>query len=70
MEDRDVILDVLGDCSAVEKEMESVTGEMEVVTGLIQKLVVENATWKLDQNDYRRKYEGYVNKYAALESLF
>lgn len=61
-------MDVLGDCSTIEKELESVSSEMEVVTGLIQKLIVENATRKLDQNDYRRKYEGYVNKYAALES--
>lgn len=44
--------------------MESASSEMEVVTGLI----VENATQKLNQNDYRRKYEGYVNKYVALES--
>lgn len=57
-------MDVLGDCVTIEKEMESASSEMEVVTGLI----VENATQKLNQNDYRRKYEGYVNKYAALES--
>lgn len=57
-------MDVLGDCVTIEKEMESASSEMEVVTGLI----VENATQKLNQNDYRREYEGYVNKYAALES--
>ncbi len=37
---------------------------MEVVAGMIQRLVDENATRKLDQEDYRRKYVGY----AALES--
>ena len=68
MDDCRAVMDVLGDCSTIEKELESVSSEMEVVTGLIQKLIVENATRKLDQNDYRRKYEGYVNKYAALES--
>lgn len=68
IDDCRAVMDVLGDCSSIEKELETVSGEMEVVTGLIQKLVVENATRKLDQNDYRRKYEGYVNKYAALES--
>ncbi len=30
--------------------------------------VLENATRKLDQHDYRKKYDGYVNQYAALES--
>lgn len=68
IDDCRAVMDVLGDCSSIEKELETVSGEMEVVTGLIQKLIVENATRKLDQNDYRRKYEGYVNKYAALES--
>ena len=30
--------------------------------------VLENATRKIDQHDYRKKYDGYVNQYAALES--
>ena len=42
--------------------------EMEVTAGLIQKLVDENATRKLDQHDYRKKYDGYASRYAALES--
>ena len=41
---------------------------MEVTTGLIQKLIDENATRKMDQNDYRKRYDGYVSRYAALES--
>lgn len=28
---------------------------------MIQRLVDENATWKLDQEDYRRKYEGGIH---------
>ncbi len=41
---------------------------MEVTAGLIQKLVDENATRKLDQHDYRKKYDGYASRYVALES--
>lgn len=48
--------------------MEAVSSEMEVTAGLIQKLVDENATRKLDQHDYRKKYDGYASRYAALES--
>ena len=47
IDDCRAVMDVLGDCSSIEKELETVSGEMEVVTGLIQKLVVENY-----QNDY------------------
>ena len=41
---------------------------MEVVAGMIQRLVDENATRKLDQHDYRKKYDGYASRYAALKS--
>ena len=39
-----------------------------MTAGLIQKLIDENATQKLDQHDYRKKYDGYASRYAALES--
>ena len=52
----------------IDREMDEVRSEMEVTTGLIQKLIDENATRKMDQNDYRKRYDGYVSRYAALES--
>ena len=75
MENRDSLIDdcravmhVLGDCKAIDREMDEVRSEMEVTTGLIQRLIDENATRKMDQNDYRKRYDGYVSRYAALES--
>ena len=62
------VMEMLADCSAIDTELESVSSEMEVTAGLIQKLVDENATRRLDQHDYRRKYDGYVSRYTALES--
>ena len=62
------VMDVLADCGSIDTEMEAVSSEMEVTAGLIQKLVDENATRKLDQHDYRKKYDGYAGRYAALES--
>ena len=56
-----------GWCS-IDAEMEAVSDEMEVTARLIQKLVDENATRKLDQHDYRKKYDRYASRYAALES--
>lgn len=35
---------------------------------MIQRLVDENGTRKLDEEKYRRKYTGYADRYAALES--
>lgn len=62
------VMEALVDSSAIEAELEAVSREKEVTAGLIQKLVDENATRKLDQHDYHKKYDGYVNQYAALES--
>ena len=61
-------MEVLAHCGSIDAEMEAVSDEMEVTAGLIQKLVDENATRKLDQHDYRKKYDGYASRYAALES--
>lgn len=62
------VMEALADCGFIDTEMETVSSEMEVTAGLIQKLVDENATRKLDQHDYRKKYDGYASRYAALES--
>ena len=75
MEDRETtiadcraVMEALTDCSRIDGEAEEASNEMEVVAGMIQRLVDENATRKLDQEDYRRKYAGYADRYAALES--
>ena len=62
------VMDVLADSSAIEAELEAVSREKEVTAGLIQRLVDENATRKLDQHDYRKKYDEYAGRYAVLES--
>jgi len=62
------VMEALADCSAIDAELEAVSSEMEATAGLIQKLVDENVTRKLDQHDYRKKYDGYASRYAALES--
>lgn len=62
------VMEALADCGSINTEMEAVSDEMEMTAGLIQKMVDESATRKLDQHDYRKKYDGYASRYAALES--
>ena len=62
------VMEVMADCGSIDTEMEAVSSVMEVTAGLIQKLVDENATWKLDRHNYRKKYDGCASQYAALES--
>lgn len=61
-------MEVLADCSTIDAKMEATDNEMEVTAGLIQKQADENATRKLDQHDYCRKYDGYASRHVALES--
>ncbi len=49
------VMEALADCGSIDTEMEAVSSDMEVTAGLIQKLVDENATRKLDQHDYHKK---------------
>ncbi len=42
------VMEALADYGSIDAEMEAVSDEMEVTAGLIQKLVDENATRKLD----------------------
>ena len=62
------VMEALADSSAIDAELEAVSREKEVTAGLVQRLVVENATRKLDQYDYRKKYDGYASRHAAMES--
>lgn len=34
-----------------------------MLSGLVQKLVDENASTTLDQTEYRSRYDGYIDRY-------
>lgn len=44
--------------------------EMTVVAEMIQKCVDENARTKVNQNDYRIRYEGLINRFEAAKARF
>ena len=52
----------LMDCGSIDTELKAVSDEMDMTVRLIQKLVDENATRKLNQHDYRKKYDGYASR--------
>jgi len=59
------VLRVLTDNTALEAEAATLKAECEVVTELSRKGVQENAAAALDQDEYRRKYEGLVARYET-----
>ena len=51
------------DFSGIDKEIGEITSEMDVLSGLVQKLVDANATTIIDQTDYRSRYDNYIERY-------
>ncbi|MDD2362465.1 MAG: recombinase family protein [Eubacteriales bacterium] len=51
------------DFSDIDKEIGEITSEIDVLSGLVQKLVDENSTTTLDQTYYRNRYDIYIERY-------
>jgi DNA invertase Pin-like site-specific DNA recombinase len=69
------IRDALTDTAILERERADAEGELEIVRGLLEKCVAENARAALDQRDYAARcnalaarYEAAQNKLRALEA--
>jgi site-specific DNA recombinase len=61
-----VIIKQLTDTTALETEAAALKAECEVVVGLIQKTIEENAHTPLDQTEYERRYNELAGRYDAL----
>lgn len=44
--------------------------ELEVVVGLVERCVTENARVALDQDEYMQRYNGLVSRYEAVKAQF
>lgn len=73
-EERDVLLETCAmlrdeylNTEAIDAELDSLADEMEVVEALTNKLIAENATTAMPQDEYNRKYDALVQRYHAAE---
>ena len=73
-EEREVLLDtcvMLRDeylnTEAIDAECAALNDEMEVVEALTKKLIMENATTAMPQDEYNRKYDALAQRYHAVE---
>ncbi len=70
LENFEVIKNTIFDVTALEMEHSEMKDEMSVVAGLIQKCVNENAQAKLDQEEYKQRYEGLVSRFEVAKARF
>ncbi len=61
-------MDKYTDCSDIDAQLERLCDELEVVAGLTQKWVDENARTAQDQDDFMTKYREYDARYQELQA--
>ena len=73
-EDREVLLetclmihDEYLNTDAIDAECATLNDEIEIVSGLTKKLIAENATTAIPQDEYNRKYDALVERYHAAQ---
>ena len=54
---------MLSDTTEIEKRIADATTEIEIVAGLVEKLVQENASKIQDQDDYETRYQSLTERY-------
>ena len=52
---------------AIDAECATLNDEIEIVSGLTKKLIAENATTAIPQDEYNRKYDALVERYRAAQ---
>ena len=61
-------MDQYTDCSDIDTQLERLGDELEIVAGLTQKWVDENARTAQDQDDFMTKYREYDARYQELQA--
>ena len=67
LEDGRLIRSELLDFTAIDTECDGILQELDVVTGMIQQMVKENASQAANQIDYTNRYNALVDRYENLQ---
>ena len=70
LEDNKLILNELLDTAALDTECDRLLQELEVVAGMIQQMINENATKAADQAAYAERYNSLVDRYEKLQAKY
>lgn len=65
-----MVIAVLCDSTELEKRHLELKEELEVIVGLVERCVAENARTALDQDEYSERYNGLVSRYEAVKAQF
>ena len=68
LEDGRIIKDALTDCTGIDKKLNEISGEMEIVAGMIDAYVRENAVTAQDQNQYKSRYDDLISRFETSQA--
>ena len=67
LEDCDLIIETICDCTELDAEIENLAEELTVISELVSQCVRENAKKKQSQEEYTKKYNALVRRYEKSE---
>ena len=70
LEDGKLVREEMLNCKALETEIQTLQRELDVVAGMIQRLVDENAKHPLPQDTYLQQYNDLVERYEILQDQY
>lgn len=67
LKDCRLIQEAVSDCTKIDEKLNGLYSEIEVVTELTKRCVDENSQSALNQEDYLKRYNGFVERYEKLK---
>lgn len=68
IEDINFLIDKLTDFTDLDLEISKANDELEVIRNMVEKLVKDNSTTAMSQEEYQRKYNSLYDKYEEVET--
>ena len=68
LEDGRILKDALTDCTGIDKKLNEISQEMEIIAGMIESCVRENAVAAQDQDQYKSRYDDLINRFETLQA--
>ena len=65
-----LILNELTDCSEIDTELNDISVELDLLTGLIRNYIAENAVTAIEQSDYTEHYNKLTDKHEELQNRY
>ena len=68
IDDTTQLMELLTDCRELQEEELRLQQELDILEGVIRKLIAENAAAAIEQNDYTRRMEVHMERYKTAEA--